>query len=191
VPEILPEPLTTIARTFGAPGLTLRDHGPRHWKCVALTGLRLAELDPAIDMGVVYAFAQLHDSQRLNEYGDPEHGPRAADVTLEAIEGAGLPRFEPNSERAGRLLYAIREHTAAGCSEDPTIGACWDADRLNLWRVGIEPAIRFMSTRPAREHFDELSEWAMELIEGPEPTWANVARACRPTAGPDVEPLAP
>ena len=35
-------------------------------------------------------------------------------------------------------------------SADPTIGACWDADRLNLWRVGVAPARGMLSTAAAR-----------------------------------------
>ena len=34
-----------------------------------------------------------------------------------------------------------------GCVHaDPTIGTCWDADRLDLWRVGITPHARFLRT---------------------------------------------
>ena len=31
-------------------------------------------------------------------------------------------------------------------TDDPTIGTCWDADRLDIGRVGIIPHERFMST---------------------------------------------
>ena len=173
----LPEPLAMIAATAGAPGLDRREHGPRHWKCVALTGVQLARRDPGIDLQTVYVFAQLHDSQRHLEYDEPDHGPRAAKLLRAAIAKPGIPGFEPGSVRASKLIEAIRDHTTTAPSDDPTIGACWDADRFNLWRVGTEPAIRFMSTRPARDHFEELSEYARTLIKGPEPTWREVARA--------------
>jgi uncharacterized protein len=176
----LPDPLATIAATAGAPGLELRDHGPRHWKCVALTGLQLAIRDPAIDLLAVFSFAQLHDCQRVGEYGDPGHGPRAAEITRTAIAAGQVPGFEPSSERAHKLVHAIHDHTTAAATDDPTVGACWDADRLNLWRVGTQPSIEYMSTTPAREHFDELSEHAKELIEGSEPTWEQVTSAIFP-----------
>lgn len=173
----LPEPLATIAATAGAPGLGLHDHGPRHWKCVAMTGLQLAIRDPQIELHTVFCFAQLHDCQRINEYGDPGHGPRAADVTRAAIAAGQVLGFDPHSDRTRRLIEAIQDHTTVVASDDPTIGACWDADRLNLWRVGTKPRVEFMSTAPACEHFDALSDYARELIDGPEPTWAQVSAA--------------
>jgi uncharacterized protein len=46
-----------------------------------------------------------------------------------------------------RLLYACRFHNDGGVSSDPTVGACRDADRLDLPRVGITPQARYFSTR--------------------------------------------
>jgi uncharacterized protein len=170
----LPEPLAAVAEAFGAPGLILRDHGPHHWKCVALTGLAIARKEPAIDLQLVYVFAQLHDSQRMNEYSDPEHGPRAAEVAAKATAELGIPGFEAGGERTNKLIAAIRDHTTARSSEDLTIGACWDADRFNLWRVGTVPDVAFMSTPAAREHFGELSQRARAAIARPPLTWHEV-----------------
>ena len=44
---------------------------------------------------------------------------------------------------------------------NPTVGVCWDADRLNLWRVEIKPDPRFLSTQPARS--EERIVWARDL----------------------------
>lgn len=33
----------------------------------------------------------------------------------------------------------------------PAPQACWDADRLDLWRVGIQPQLRYLSTPYARK----------------------------------------
>jgi hypothetical protein len=41
-------------------------------------------------------------------------------------------------------------HADGLTSADPTVGACWDADRLNLWRVGVAPDRRLLSTAAAR-----------------------------------------
>lgn len=180
--DALPEPLATIAENFGAPGLLLHDHGPHHWKCVALTGLDIAKRDPTVDLQTLYVFAQLHDSQRLNEYNDPEHGPRAAEITQAAIDGVGLEGFAPGSAAATRLVEAIREHTTTASSDDATIAACWDADRFNLWRVGTVPARAYISSAAALRDFDELSQIARARITQPETTWAAVAEAIAATA---------
>ena len=57
------------------------DHGIAHWARVLENGLRLAE-ETGADIEVVQLFAILHDSQRINEGGDPKHGPRAAAYAL-------------------------------------------------------------------------------------------------------------
>lgn len=172
----LPEPLAAVAEAFGAPGLILRDHGPDHWKCVALTGLEIAGKEPAVDLQVVYVFAQLHDSQRMNEYSDPEHGPRAAEIAAKAIAELGIRGFEVDGGRANQLIAAIRDHTTARASEDVTIGACWDADRFNLWRVGTVPDVAYMSTAAAHEHFGELSQCVRAAIARPPLAWREVDR---------------
>lgn len=42
---------------------------------------------------------------------------------------------------------------------DPTIATCWDADRLDLLRVGIRPDPARLVTEAARD--PEVLEWAM------------------------------
>ena len=56
----------------------------------------------------LYVFAQLHDSQRMNEYTDQEHGPRAAAIAEKAIADGMVPGFEAGGESAGKLIEAIR-----------------------------------------------------------------------------------
>jgi uncharacterized protein len=41
-------------------------------------------------------------------------------------------------------------------SEVPTIGVCWDADRLDLTRVGIMPDPEFFSTAAGKEAVEIL-----------------------------------
>jgi uncharacterized protein len=45
----------------------------------------------------------------------------------------------------------IRRHAEGHTSDDPTIGVCWDADRLDLGRVGMRPRARYMSTAAGRK----------------------------------------
>jgi uncharacterized protein len=46
---------------------------------------------------------------------------------------------------------------------DATVGCCWDADRLNLWRLDIEPDTQYLSTSAACG--TEVIDWAMMLHE--------------------------
>lgn len=132
-------------------------HGEHHWQCVSWTGLQLAAELPECDPLLVFLFGLFHDSQRVNDDWDPDHGRRAAEL-VGAMHGE-LFRLEP--ERLERLQHACRLHADGHLSEDPTAGACWDADRLNLWRVGIAPNPRYLSTAPARR--PEVIQWAGTL----------------------------
>jgi uncharacterized protein len=74
------------------------------------------------------------------------------------------------------LEIALAEHTDGKRTDDPTIGACWDADRLNLWRLGRKPLPRLLSTAAGRD--PETIEWARALQSSPHEDWAD---ACRDT----------
>jgi uncharacterized protein len=116
-------------------------HGPAHWRRVEQNGLLLAQRTGA-DVTVVKLFALFHDAKRLNEGHDEGHGARGAAYASELrAELSGL-----DERRFGLLRYACTWHTDEEHSEDPTIGTCWDADRLDLGRVGIIPDAAFMST---------------------------------------------
>ena len=132
-------------------------HGVSHWKRVAAAGLTLLPGAPGADPLVVFLFAIFHDSMRLNDGRDPLHGPRGAELARE-LRGTA---FDLDDARMGLLEFACAEHTNGGISFDPTVGACWDADRLNLWRVGIRPNPRRLSTAAARS--EERIGWARDL----------------------------
>jgi uncharacterized protein len=122
------------------------DHGPAHWARVRHNGQMLATETPGADRDVVQLFAVLHDSQRQNEWEDPDHGPRAARLA-EQLQGQ---YFDLDRVRLGLLIEACRMHDRGGLSDDPTIGVCFDADRLDLGRVGIIPDPKRLSTVHAR-----------------------------------------
>ena len=131
------------ARSTRAHGI----HGPQHWRAVARVGAELIEAGEAAHPAVVFLFGLLHDSQRLDDGHDPEHGPRAATLARE-LAGTWLHLSDDELER---LCEACARHTAGARSDDPTVGVCWDADRLNLARVGIHPSAAYLSTASARE----------------------------------------
>ena len=118
-------------------------HGPRHWRNVYFNGMQLVEESGgAADVTVVRLYAILHDARRLNEGHDPHHGQRAAELAT-TLRGV---RFELDDQRLEILRTACVLHDSGQVSDDPTIGVCWDADRLDLPRVGVEPVKRLMST---------------------------------------------
>jgi len=121
-------------------------HGLRHWRTVD-DNARLLCSDTGADLTVVRLFAYLHDHCRIDDVGDPNHGKRAAD-NLGRIP-ANLLKISPAQMKL--LDYAIRHHVDGEVSDDPTIGTCWDADRLDLGRVGIDPDEKYMSTRRGKE----------------------------------------
>ena len=129
------------------------DHGVAHWARVLENGLRLAE-ETGANIEVVQLFAILHDSQRVNEGGDPKHGPRAAAFALEV---RGLLFDLPDHEF--RLLHrACAGHTYERTHPNVTIQTCWDADRLDLGRVGITPHPSHLCTDVAKR--PDILKWA-------------------------------
>ena len=143
-----------------APLVGSTEHGAHHWRLVGVTGAELAPTVPDADPLVVLLFALFHDSQRETDYIDPEHGPRGALLARELIPSF-LSDFE--EERLEVLCKACELHTSAGPTDDPTLGTCWDSDRLNLWRVGIEPSPYYLSTEEAKR--PERIQWAEGLQE--------------------------
>jgi uncharacterized protein len=98
---------------------------------------------PGANRAIINLFALLHDSQRLSDGSDANHGERAAEFAA-SLRAEGL--FELSDEHFQLLYYACAHHTDSLTSSDATIGACWDADRLDLGRVGVKPEARYMST---------------------------------------------
>ncbi len=120
-------------------------HGVTHWARVMQNGLRIAETNGA-DTEVVKLFALFHDSRRINEHVDNGHGQRGGDFAR-TLRGS-LVHLD---DRRFELLYeACRLHTDGLTEAVPTIQACWDADRLDLGRVGITPHKRLLGTEEAQ-----------------------------------------
>src|SRR4051794_33972358 len=129
------------------------DHGIAHWARVLENGLRLAG-ETGANIEVVRLFAMLHDSRRINEGSDPDHGPRAAEFAS-SLRGRLFDLPEPEF----RLLHrACAGHTHERTHPDVTIRTCWDADRLDLGRVGITPHPSRLCTEAARR--PEMIKWA-------------------------------
>lgn len=109
-------------------------HGIEHWKRVERNGLLLATDD--VNIKVVRLFAYLHDHKRLSDGWDLEHGRRAAE-NLDNIRQILLS--ELTDDEFVMLKRACMEHTIIHRTGIPTIDACFDADRMDLPRVGYMP----------------------------------------------------
>jgi uncharacterized protein len=117
-------------------------HGEPHWRAVAWAGLRIRELAPGIHPGVLVAFGLLHDCRRETDDWDPEHGERGA---LVAARSAPLKRLL-GAEGRELVAEACRLHERGRTRPDtPAIGACWDADRVNLVRLGFRLDPRYFT----------------------------------------------
>lgn len=121
-------------------------HGPAHWHRVEDT-VKLIAPETGADIVVGRLFAIFHDCCRLNDWSDLEHGPRAADLISTILES----HLQLNAVQGQALVYAVRHHTDGATSSDPTIGTCWDADRLDLGRAGMIPSSEYMSTASGKE----------------------------------------
>jgi uncharacterized protein len=131
-------------------------HGPGHWARVRYHALIIGRATGA-DLLVVELFAFLHDSNRFNEYKDPEHGSRAARYAKE-LNGTYFQLTEVQLEK---LCHAMSFHSDGGIHADATIQTCWDADRLDLGRVGKKPKAQYLSKEGAK-HIDSAYRWSLQ-----------------------------
>ena len=147
--------LAAILRGYALPAGG--DHGVVHWARVLENGLRVAEATGA-DREVVRLFALFHDSRRVNEYHDDGHGLRGGEFAR-SLRGSLVYLDDARFEL---LFEACRLHTDGHTTGDPTLLACWDADRLDLGRVGITPEPHRLCTDAARG----LLPWAHDRAVG-------------------------
>ena len=153
-------------------------HGVVHWARVLENGLKIAEVNGA-DREVVTLFALFHDSRRVNEDQDDGHGLRGGELAR-SLRGKLV---HLDDDRFDLLFEACRLHTEGYTTGDRTLLACWDADRLDLGRVGITPDPHRLGTKAARgllawahrravEWYmpaDVLTSWGWKLGDGPNP----------------------
>ncbi len=130
-------------------------HGVAHWARVRANGLVLARQTGA-NTHVLELFAFFHDAARENEGEDQRHGGRGARLAQD-LQGRF---FEATSDEMELLKLACRGHSDGliECEdlrqwplEQSTVLTCWDADRLDLGRVGIRPLARYLCTEAARQ----------------------------------------
>ena len=157
-PVLMSELITVIRAQFALDWDGI--HGIQHWERVRENGLRLAQITGA-NPTVVELFAYLHDSRRLDDWEDRGHGPRAA-AYLQTLRGRC---FEVSDKELELLVHACRHHSDGLMEGDVTVQTCWDADRLDLGRVGIRPDPRYLCTPAART--PEMLVWVYRRNRSP------------------------
>ena len=108
-------------------------HGIEHWHQVEYNGMLLAQKTGA-DIDVVRLFAIFHDARRFDDAYDRDHGARGAEFAKLCREEK---RFEIDDERFELLYKACELHTIQPRTGIVTVDTCFDADRLDLGRVGF------------------------------------------------------
>lgn len=141
----------------------LHCHGPDHWKRVTRNVLFLGQ-HHTFDVEVGIAFALLHDCQREFDYGNDLHHGLRGSTCVDGLTHHPWWTLSPN--QTYQVQVACRFHTQAQpwhwFANDTTMHACFDADRLDLVRVGIDPDSKFLFTQKAKQIADEMSGDALE-----------------------------
>jgi uncharacterized protein len=134
------EELSAVSKMFHS-----RLHGIDHWKRVEKNGLHLSQSTKA-DTDIVTCFAYFHDCMRMNESHDPEHGQRGAQYA----EKLRKDFLDLTDEQFEILYFACQWHTKGRHTDNITVATCWDADRLDLGRIGIIPSAKYLLTDEAK-----------------------------------------
>jgi uncharacterized protein len=155
---VLPESDVLEVRDFALNCWVLGEtHGLPHWQRVERNGILLSlengRIREDINIKVVRFFAYLHDKCRLDNWTDWEHGVRSADM-LSSIRDTILKDF--TDEEVCLLEKACRYHTTEHRTGNPTIDVCFDADRLDLGRVGIVPDPERMATEQGAYYAENI-----------------------------------
>ena len=104
-------------------------------------------MTPDVNPLVVGLFAYLHDSCRVDDDEDIYHAQRAA-AWIDTLRNTYLK--DVANEEIELLQKACRLHTTVSRTGNPTIDACFDSDRLDLWRVGITPDPNRLATEKGK-----------------------------------------
>ncbi len=122
-------------------------HGISHWMRVRYNGLLVAEYSAA-DPKIIELFSLFHDCCRQNDGIDPGHGRRGGLLAKDFFDRGQL---DCNAKQLQIIIEACNNHTSGYNHTDPNIASCWDADRLDLPRVGIDIDPQYLSTDFAKK----------------------------------------
>ena len=121
-------------------------HGLAHLREVALlAGWIAREVGENVEEAMVAGF--LHDCGRQDDGSGNQHAIDSEQLARPIL----LERFPHLDVKC--LCQAIRYHADGQVTDDPLIGAVWDADRLTLERLGYEVDVERLSTSAGKQLF--------------------------------------
>ena len=120
-------------------------HGFTHWRTVEKNGLYLSQFNNG-DPEVISHFAYFHDCMRVNEHRDDGHGKRGGEYAL-----AHKDLLTLTDSQLDILYRACEGHTGGRSPSCDTIACCWDADRLDIRRVGFKADLQWFNTKKGIE----------------------------------------
>ena len=128
-------------------------HGIYHWHRVYKNALKLAEYYN-IESKVFMLFALFHDSRRENDNIDPQHGKRGGRYAKLLQSDISILK-ELSKSDLYLLEYACSSHTKTdyqhALAGSLIANICWDADRLDIGRVGFVVDTEYLHTDYAKE----------------------------------------
>lgn len=140
------ETATLIAEILKDYELPIRgQHGIGHWARVLENGLKLADATGGGSTGrdVVLPLSRFATCERLLRPRAQPSGRRIRPYMRGTLLHLNDADFE-------QIFEACRLHTNGLMTGDITLQVCWDADRLDLGRVGITPDPKRLCTDAAR-----------------------------------------
>lgn len=136
----------SLSNTYGLP----------HWQRVARNGIMLR--DNTVSRIVVILFAYLHDAFRIDETSDKEHGVRSAAI-IASLRTTLLHNLSDSEFEM--LMNACKLHSTTNRTGNPTIDTCFDANKLDLIRCGIDirPDPAQMATEKGRYYAENIANF--------------------------------
>ena len=120
-------------------------HGLNHVKRVVENAKTIAKNECPNHYDDIVMGAYLHDIGRVNDNGGNEHALQGFEISKQL-----LAKYWPHLDHR-KILTAIKEHADSLITDDPLIGSIWDADRLDLTRLGIKINPELLSTKTAKK----------------------------------------
>ncbi|HPB62000.1 MAG TPA: HD domain-containing protein [Rectinema sp.] len=131
-------------------------HGISHLRAVSLLAGELAP--PEFKKAAMIA-GFLHDIGRKNDFGGRQHAVDSAIIARPLITSI-WPEVDIE-----KICYAIEHHADGLTTDDPLIGAIWDADRITLSRLGRKINTSLLSTEAAKKATALLDTIVRKIIQ--------------------------